>query len=92
MITKRKDGYYVVSHTTGRNLGGPYDSREKAEARLAQVRAFKYMSKKGSYVMNKQGNFIGRALSVASKASKSKALGQTIHQPLLKPSAFKFCV
>lgn len=45
MITKRKDGWYVVSHTTGRNLGGPYNDKAQAERRLKQVRAFKYMKK-----------------------------------------------
>jgi len=44
-VVKKSDGWYVVSHTTGRNLGGPYLSRERAEKRLAQVRAFKYMKK-----------------------------------------------
>ena len=45
MVVHRKDGWYVVSHTTGRNLGGPYSSEELANKRLAQVRAFKYMHK-----------------------------------------------
>ena len=51
-VIRRSDGWYVISHTTGRNLGGPYSSREQADKRLAQVRAFKYM-KKAEYVFDK---------------------------------------
>ena len=40
-IVKRKKGYHVVSEE-GKNLGGPYSSREKAEERLKQVEFFKY--------------------------------------------------
>lgn len=43
-IVKRKDGYYVLSEK-GRNLGGPYSTREEAEKRLRQVEYFKH--KKG---------------------------------------------
>jgi len=41
MIVKRKDGYHVVSEQ-GKNLGGPYQSREQAHRRLAQVEYFKH--------------------------------------------------
>jgi hypothetical protein len=41
MIKKVKDGYEVVSKTTGRNLGGPYKTREEALKRLRQVEFFK---------------------------------------------------
>ena len=41
MIKKVKEGYKVVSEKTGRNLGGPYKSREEAEKRLRQVEFFK---------------------------------------------------
>lgn len=41
MIVKRKAGYYVLSKTTRRNLGGPYKSREEAVKRLRQVEFFK---------------------------------------------------
>lgn len=44
MIVRRKKGWYVVSES-GKNLGGPYDSREAAEKRLRQVEYFKH--KKG---------------------------------------------
>jgi 8-oxo-dGTP pyrophosphatase MutT (NUDIX family)/GNAT superfamily N-acetyltransferase len=40
VIQKREDGYYVTSKK-GKNLGGPYASRGKAEKRLAQVEYFK---------------------------------------------------
>lgn len=42
MIVKRKDGYHVVSHE-GKNLGGPYSSREQAKKRLMQVEMFKHL-------------------------------------------------
>lgn len=45
MIVKKKDGYYVISETTKRNLGGPYRTREAALKRLRQVEFFKH--KKG---------------------------------------------
>lgn len=40
-IKKRKDGYYVLSEKSGKNLGGPYKSRGEAERRLKQVEYFK---------------------------------------------------
>lgn len=36
MIVKRADGFFVTSEE-GKNLGGPYPTREEAEKRLAQV-------------------------------------------------------
>lgn len=45
MIRKSKSGYKVVSHS-GKNLGGPYKSREAAVKRLAQVEYFKHKKSK----------------------------------------------
>ena len=42
MIKKVKDGYKVLSEKTGKNLGGPYKTREEAEKRLRQVEFFKH--------------------------------------------------
>ncbi len=42
MIVKKKDGYYVLSKKTKRNLGGPYGTREEALKRLRQVEFFKH--------------------------------------------------
>jgi hypothetical protein len=42
MIKKVKDGYKVVSEKKGKNLGGPYKTREEAEKRLRQVEFFKH--------------------------------------------------
>ncbi|HEX6977056.1 MAG TPA: hypothetical protein VF185_01685 [Patescibacteria group bacterium] len=47
MIVKKKDGYYVLSEKTKRNLGGPYKKRQDAQKRLRQVEFFKHLSKKG---------------------------------------------
>lgn len=44
MIVKTKKGWYVKSES-GKNLGGPYKSREEAKKRLRQVEYFKH--KKG---------------------------------------------
>lgn len=44
MITKRKDGWHVISES-GKNLGGPYKSRKAAETRLRQVEFFKHKGK-----------------------------------------------
>ncbi len=46
MIVKKKDGYYVLSEKTKRNLGGPYKTREEAEKRLRQVEFFKHLKGK----------------------------------------------
>lgn len=45
MIKKVKEGYKVVSEKTGKNLGGPYKTKEEAKKRLRQVEFFKH--KKG---------------------------------------------
>jgi hypothetical protein len=42
MIKKVKAGYKVVSEKRGKNLGGPYKTREEAEKRLRQVEFFKH--------------------------------------------------
>lgn len=44
MIRKRKDGYHVVSES-GKNLGGPYKTPERAQKRLQQVEYFKHKGK-----------------------------------------------
>ncbi len=41
MIKKVKDGYKVVSEKSGKNLGGPYKTKEEAKKRLRQVEFFK---------------------------------------------------
>jgi hypothetical protein len=41
-IVERKDGYHVISESTGRNLGGPYKTRAEALKRLRQVEYFKH--------------------------------------------------
>lgn len=42
MIKKVKAGYKVVSEKTGKNLGGPYKTKEEAKKRLKQVEFFKH--------------------------------------------------
>jgi len=46
MIVKKKDGYYVLSKKTKKNLGGPYAKREEALKRLRQVEFFKHLAHK----------------------------------------------
>lgn len=41
MIKKVKGGYKVLSEK-GKNLGGPYKTKEAAEKRLRQVECFKH--------------------------------------------------
>ena len=41
MIKKGKGGYKVLSKK-GKNLGGPYKTKEEAEKRLRQVEFFKH--------------------------------------------------
>jgi hypothetical protein len=45
MITKKKDGYYVVSEKARKNLGGPYKTKDEAARRLRQVEYFKHKKK-----------------------------------------------
>jgi hypothetical protein len=42
MIIRRRKGYFVISESTGRNLGGPYKTKEQAKKRLRQVEFFKH--------------------------------------------------
>jgi hypothetical protein len=46
MVTKRKDGYYVLSEKTHKNLGGPYKTRAEAIKRLREVEFFKHQGGK----------------------------------------------
>lgn len=46
MIKKKKEGYFVLSEKSGKNLGGPYKSRKEAVKRLQQVEYFKHQKKK----------------------------------------------
>jgi hypothetical protein len=41
MIKKVQGGYKVVSEKSGKNLGGPYKTKEEAKKRLKQVEFFK---------------------------------------------------
>ena len=45
MIHKASNGYYVLSEE-GKNLGGPYKTKEEAEKRLTEVEYFKKAKKK----------------------------------------------
>lgn len=45
MIVKKKDGYYVLSEKSRKNLGGPYRTEEEARKRLRQVEYFKHAKK-----------------------------------------------
>jgi len=37
MITKRKDGYYVIGKNSKDHLGGPYKKKTDAERRVKQL-------------------------------------------------------
>lgn len=45
MIVKKRDGYYVLSEKSKRNLGGPYKTEKEAKKRLRQVEFFKHRKK-----------------------------------------------
>jgi hypothetical protein len=53
VIVKRKGKWWVVSKT-GKNLGGPYDSRGEAEKRLKQVEYFKHIDNGGTMFLKVQ--------------------------------------
>ncbi len=44
-IVKKDKKYYLLSKKTGKNLGGPYDTKEKAGQRERQVQFFKNLNK-----------------------------------------------
>jgi len=46
-VIKKTGGGYEVQSEKGRNLGGPYPTKEQAKKRLAQVEMFKHMKAKG---------------------------------------------
>lgn len=46
MIREDKDGKFHVVSEKGKNLGGPFTSRDEAMKRLAQVERFKQTPKK----------------------------------------------
>jgi broad specificity phosphatase PhoE/uncharacterized protein YecE (DUF72 family) len=50
-IVKRDDGYHVLSEK-GKNMGGPYKSRDQAEKRLRQIEYFKHS---GSLIVGSSG-------------------------------------
>lgn len=46
MIVKRKEGFFVLSEKTKRNLGGPYKTEEEAKRHVRQVDFFKHLKGK----------------------------------------------
>ena len=58
MIVQREGGFHVLSEK-GKNLGGPYKTREEAATRLRQVEYFKHHK---TAALKKLG-FVKRALS-----------------------------
>jgi hypothetical protein len=46
MITKKKDGWHLMSSDGKKHIGGPYNSREEAVKRERQVNFFKYLQKR----------------------------------------------
>jgi len=49
VIVKEPDDYHVKSEK-GKNLGGPYSTREEAEKRLGQVEYFKHQHESKSFI------------------------------------------
>jgi len=49
MIIHKNDGYYVISEKSGKNLGGPYKTKEEAAKRLQQIHYFKHLNKSANF-------------------------------------------
>ncbi len=64
MIRKEGNKFRVVSRK-GKNLGGPYDTEEQAQERLAQVERFKNMDK--SYVVMEKAHVRGHFATIKGK-------------------------
>jgi len=71
-IVKKKDGWYVLSEK-GRNLGGPYKSRNKAKERLRQVEYFKHKT-------------ANKRFSYEEVLTKGQELIKKLHLVLKKPT------
>ena len=60
-IVKHEDGYHVLSEK-GKNLGGPYESRDAAEKRLREVEYFKHQGawhdESGALLTSKLADFL----------------------------------
>jgi hypothetical protein len=52
-VRKESDGYHVRSEK-GKNLGGPYKSKEKAVKRLKQVEYFKHMKEDQDLILKER--------------------------------------
>jgi hypothetical protein len=78
-IVKRKAGYHVVSKA-GKNLGGPYKSRDAAVKRLQQVEYFKNKGKKGSYMSNAHEKFARAFVGSRMAAACAEAMTTEVHE------------
>lgn len=84
-VVKKTDGWYVESRD-GKNLGGPYDTKEEADERLRQVEYFKHQSAVYSYTGVPVGTFFlgwsGNVTPVFLRVSEP--LPESLHQSGLK--------
>ena len=92
MITQDKSGFHVLSEK-GKNLGGPYKTREEAAKRLRQVEYFKHhktasLKELGFSKTALSPELLQRASNAASQASEQHTIAfQTLKNMSEKPGA-----
>ncbi len=91
MIVQKPDGWYVLSESTGKNLGGPFGTRAEAEHRLAQVEYFKNRasSDDGPPAAFKPRPVKKAKAVSAAKAKASPTAASAKGRPALKPPVAK---
>lgn len=76
-VVHKKDGWYVLSEE-GKNLGGPYGSKDKAKHRLQQVEYFKHQGQ-----LKEEFNLINRT-------ARTKEEAEILRAELLKHAAEQY--
>jgi len=72
VIQKEEDGYHVRSKK-GKNLGGPYESKQQAEKRLKQVEYFKHVNEENLLLRERLKNkFFKITEEIVNKDNKGK--------------------
>jgi len=73
VIRKEDDGYHVRSKK-GKNLGGPYDSKEQAKKRLKQVEYFKHVKEQTDLILRERlkDKFFKLEEEIVNKDNKGK--------------------
>lgn len=81
-IVKRKNGYYLISKSTGKPLGGPYPSEAGAKKRERQVQYFKHMGEEQINEIDRGDWELQRQVPKKHNPDKEKASNKLHHKGL----------